>query len=174
MPTRRSPVSRSVRAGGLGDHPRHDAGHAAPGHPKQRRHRGGRTPHGQPRARVLERSGEPGCVPRPRHRRHGRAVLDTRHPRAVRLDHPDRGEVQVPPPSPPRSYHRAGRRHRPQRGSSPRRGRTATTRRSPSSVSSVRAASMTAPRSPSSRCHILALRTPFPDLQFLSFDNPET
>jgi hypothetical protein len=73
--------------GGVRSDPGDDRPHGAPGDPHQRHHRGLRAGHRQPGNLIVERSGVPGIVARPRHRRHHHPVLTAAHPGRVGLHH---------------------------------------------------------------------------------------
>ena len=95
------PRQRIHAGAALGDHPRDDPPHRDPGDTQQLGDRPLRRVRRQPRRLVLEVAGEPGTVPRPRHRRHGHPMFATGHPRRVGLQlHPDRAQVQPAPAAP--------------------------------------------------------------------------
>ena len=79
--------------------PAGDRPHRAPGDPHQLDHRRLRAVRHQPGDLIVERSGVPGAVTGPRHRRHRHPMVGAGHPWRVGLDeHPHRAGIQRPPP----------------------------------------------------------------------------
>jgi hypothetical protein len=78
-----------------------DAADRAPCRAHQRRDRAGRRVDRKPRALILERSGEPRPVARPRHRGDDHAVAAALHARRLGLDvRESRAQIHCPPASP--------------------------------------------------------------------------
>lgn len=82
--------------------PGDDRPHGAPGNAHQVPRRTLGRLGGQPRDRLIERQRVPRAVPGPRHVRHHHAMRRAAHPRRASLhEHPNRAQIQTPPPPRP-------------------------------------------------------------------------
>ena len=99
-PDPHQPIERIPHRPGIDHDPAGDRPHRAPGDPHQLDHRRLRAVRRQPGDLIIERSGVPGAVTGPRHRRHRHPMVRTGHPWRLGLDeHPHRAGIQRPPPS---------------------------------------------------------------------------
>ena len=98
-PDPHQPVERIPHRSGIDHDPAGDRPHGAPGDPHQLDHRRLRAVGDQPGDLIIERSGVPGAVTGPRHRRHRHPMVGAVDPWRVGLDeHPHRAGIQRPPP----------------------------------------------------------------------------